>query len=134
MSLFQFLLFVLGNLSLSNLHSNMSLFQFSCTETSGDTMTLFTFQYVSISIQLRIRCNKIFYHLHSNMSLFQSVTRIPTSFLTYSTIFCRPAKAYKYFTISPSLILRKRSKITYLSCLQNSVDVRVFLHYQRSTV
>ena len=73
-------------------------------------------------------------NLHSNMSLFKSITRIPAFFLPYSSTFCRPAKVYKYFTISPSLILRNRSKIVYLSCLQNSVDVRAFLHYRRATV
>ena len=73
-------------------------------------------------------------YLHSNMPLFKSITRIPAFFLPYSSTFCRPAKVYKYFTISPSLILRNRSKIVYLSCLQNSVDVRAFLHYRRATV
>lgn len=76
----------------------------------------------------------VIYYLHSNMSLFKSIARIPTSFLPYFPTFCRPAKVYKYFTISPSLILRNRSKIVYLSCLQNSVDVRAFLHYRRATV
>ena len=94
------------------LHSNMSLFKSRCP-----------------------KCKEYFDpHLHSNMSLFKSITRIPAFFLPYSSTFCRPAKVYKYFTISPSLILRNRSKIVYLSCLQNSVDVRAFLHYRRATV
>ena len=95
-----------------NLHSNMSLFKYYVDKLDTNPH----------------------YNLHSNMSLFKSITQIPAFFLPYSSTFCRPAKVYKYFTISPSLILRNRSKIVYLSCLQNSVDVRAFLHYRRATV